>query len=585
MRVLLIASLLLSIVAGCLLAIAFLLPRAEQINAVNNAILSDVKEREQARLAAEKTMFEAQTVSNVVKLANIQAEAQTNTLRQAKTQAHIAAAIQAIPFWQSFKKLSATGLILSICSGLLILALSLGITAYRRGAVFNAQINGDMIPVHERQLESMTPILTNLSIARIEGSVSGRQQEALTMCREMLSDVVSMTTAIAGRRGMFSAGNKAGIPEVQQMMLPAASSVPAFRQILGGLSAGDEMILGYDATTTQPVTGTFAKVHSCGIFGLSGSGKTTGLYSIICQSLITFPGIQYFVIDPHHNRPEGLTAGLPKTNHFTHLDPNDFRQGLYLYNQQLSRRLESQNDYSQQPLVLLIDELSTVMKSSQGASVEAILGRIATEGRKVGCFCLLAGHDTRLKASGNNRDLLCSQIAYNLKKKQAHYLFDDAETVQLHKVVRESKEKGLCVFAATDAEPIVIRQPYCKREDVKFVENYILQQGNGSPITVNVDNGVDGVETPETTGVDIDSSDAHSQGILDAIAHCQQQHGWSLGELSRRSGVDKGLLSKVLNGKQKPSQTVIESLRTLLTTEQPGVKPIAKVIPITRKKI
>jgi len=149
------------------------------------------------------------------------------------------------------------------------------------------------------------------------------------------------------------------------------------------------------------------------------------------------------------------------------------RPGLTRFVNVLDARLKTDRDYTQAPYVLLIDELPVIMKSSQGQAVEAVLGRIAAEGRKVDMFALMSGQDTRLKAAGGNRDLLTSQIAYNLKKKQARYLFDDSEIVDLHKVVRESKTPGLCVFSATDAEPVVMKQPRCTPGDMQEVSRLL----------------------------------------------------------------------------------------------------------------
>lgn len=160
--------------------------------------------------------------------------------------------------------------------------------------------------------------------------------------------------------------------------------------------------------------------------------------------------------------------------------------------------LKTDKDYSQEPYVLLIDELPVIMKSSQGQAVEAVLGRIASEGRKVDMFALISGQDTRLKAAGGNRDLLTSQIAYNLKKKQARYLFDDAEIIDLHQVVREAKVPGLCVFSATDAEPVLMKQPFCTPADVLYVESlFVSNSTQNAHVALRDTNETDMTHKPE----------------------------------------------------------------------------------------
>lgn len=354
---------------------------------------------------------------------------------------------------------------------LLLFSFLFGLSFVRKQSVLHARIGQHSeIPVHYKDLRDFYPIAINLSLAEIEASVSSTHKKAFQISGEIMKSI-AMCTRVFNPQSDLS-GRPALSPG-----LPAG--IPSFREIVDALEPGDPMVLGFNHETNAPITGGFKRIYSCGIFGLSGSGKTTGLYSIISQSLLLYPDIKYMVIDPHSQKKEGLTRGLPKTGHFEHLDPLNVRPGLTRFVQDMEERLKTGQDYSHAPRVLLIDELPVVMRGSQGQAVEAVLGRVAAEGRGVAVFALIAGQDTRLKAAGGNRDLLTSQIAYNLRKKQARYLFDDADIVDLHKVVRDSKEPGLCVFAATDAEPVVMKQPLCTPADVMYVTQLV---SNGEPV-------------------------------------------------------------------------------------------------------
>ena len=514
------------------------------LSPLNAAILQDMESRDRARIAAERADFE---------------------LQEARLQVKIHSLVR----WENARFYSVLAFFASLCISTVIVATG----AYRKLSTHVLRLKTAEIPVKDKDLSRIAPEIS-LQLVLAEQLEAQAPERAFQMYCQLSDLNTRQIAALAGRRGLLTGNQTVNITGAEPVgMLPASTEIPAFREILTGLAPGDDMILGYKRDTGSPVSGTFDRIYSCGIFGLSGSGKTTGLYSIICQSLITFPNIRYFVIDPHQKRPEGLTAGLPKTEHFTYLDPHDFRQGLYLFNQALSRRLETKQDYGQSPLVLLIDELPLVVGASQGSSVQALLGRISKEGRKVAVYCLISGQDTRLKAAGADRDLLCSQIAYDLRKKQARYLFDDSEIVELHKVVRESKEKGLCVFAPTDDLPMVVKQPHCKPEDVQLVER-IVKQANGEPISIPSCRSAQPVQSMNTVNtLEKQAEQSESQEILSIKTQLKQEmekQGLSLNKTSQETGIAKSTLSNFLNSKGELSDNQFSALTDLLYPEKTG---------------
>jgi len=323
------------------------------------------------------------------------------------------------------------------------------------------------------------------------------------------------------------------------------------------------MVIGYDMNTGEPNAGSFDRIFSCGFFGLSRSGKTTGLIGLVCQSLVSFPEIFYTVLDPHRKRKESLTAGLPKTKHFKHLDPNNFRADVYAFNRELERRLDQEQDFSSRPYVLLVDELPVIMHHEQGASVKAIIGKIAAEGAKVGVYCLISGQDTRLKGAGEARDLLCSSVAYRLSKKQARYLLDDDTLVSLHKTVREAKTPGLCLFNSTDDEACLLQQPRCLPSDVAWIETHVKHQPVANATNSVASSVFENFATDTTADATRDTQDVlQLSPLLQKVIDYLRENDMSLSKFCDLAGMStlKGSLSKMLKNEIGLSNGVAQKL-------------------------
>ena len=515
--------------------------RSQPTDALTLELSQDLK---QAKIQAEKSLISEKTALAKAKL---QSEIRREWL-----------ASDALLWYQECKKY-ALGATLGV---MLTTALVIGLAAGKRLSTLYVQLDEHVrIPVRHKDLNNSMPLATQFLSTKEAAALADNRQEAFRMYVQMAQTAAALNRSLPAQI--------ANAPAALPASVPVAGPLPAFREILNALEPGDPMVLGFEQGTNKAITGGFKRIYSCGIFGLSGSGKTTGLYSIISQSLLLYPKIKYLVIDPHAQKKEGLTRGLPKTDHFEHLDPLNVRPGLTRFVQEMEARLKTGYDYSHAPRVLLIDELPVMMRGSQGQAIEAVLGRVAAEGRGVACYALISGQDTRLKAAGGNRDLLTSQIAYNLRKKQARYLFDDSDIVDLHKAVRDAKEPGLCVFNATDNAPVLMKQPLCTPQDVLYVTQLV---SNGASVvtsamqTLSEDSGDESVDSPDSTSVERIEFNESDTAFLAKIEELKSTQQWSLGELSRRSTVDKGLLSKLLNGKEKLTLGVKENLKTLLNT-------------------
>ena len=522
-----------------------------------------------------------------VKVALEKAKLQTALMKELKVQSMIG-------FWGDAKKYG----FVTIVGTTAALLLLVGVAIYRQKSTQIIELAEHVhIPVKYGDMDN-SPVVITAYLAMQEGIAhAATQQQAFEMAAQMIHLSTSFNRSLPA--------SMATAPALPASPQRALGPVPAFREILNALEPGDPMVLGFEHGTNKAITGGFKRIYSCGIFGVSGSGKTTGLYSIISQSLLLYPEIKYMVIDPHAQKKEGLTRGLPKTHHFEHLDPLNVRPGLTRFIKEMEERLKTGMDYSHAPRVLLIDELPVIMRGSQGQAVEAVLGRVAAEGRGVAVYALISGQDTRLKAAGGNRDLLTSQIAYNLRKKQARYLFDDSEIVDLHKAVRDAKEPGLCVFNSTDDAPVIMKQPLCTPQDVMYVTQLV---SNGDPVvnvstqhapfdsgrvTDDVTGGCEGTLLKRTqrtlqTLLQRRYTPFHDDPLFLQLGAYLQNEKNSLTKLGKMSDVNKGLLSLFFKGKRALSDDNRVKVQRTLDTVTPAVtgeteeKP-SNVIPFLKK--
>ncbi len=177
--------------------------------------------------------------------------------------------------------------------------------------------------------------------------------------------------------------------------------VPSFAQLLDrGLIAPDRpLILGY--TNSGMLTGSWRDLYSSAIAGLTGSGKTSTLRLLACQSAVL--GARFVVIDPHADAgDESLAATLGPLHASMLCEPADtersIRDAANLVRMRLDARLRGDKDRT--PLLLCIDEFTRLMRSpALAAELTGLVEAIGQEGRKVGIFALLSGQIWRADAS------------------------------------------------------------------------------------------------------------------------------------------------------------------------------------------
>lgn len=251
---------------------------------------------------------------------------------------------------------------------------------------------------------------------------------------------------------------------------PAALHIPTMQAILDGLHQGDPLVLGFDYASGEPITGGFDALYSSFLAGRSGSGKSSWLRGLILQSLVCYPDCQFYILDPHQEHDESLSANMPKTEHFHFLHAGNPRKGLYKFNDLLQERLDQPG--KRDPLVLVVDEMSFVSRQKYAPTVQGVLERIANEGRKADAFALLSSQDTRTRKTGDFRDMLSSSYIFQIRSSQARYLLQDREEVEK---VKQIQERGVALFSPTNDDSRLVRVPFCSPADIRYIENRFNQ--------------------------------------------------------------------------------------------------------------
>ncbi|NCC30572.1 MAG: hypothetical protein EOM24_00955 [Chloroflexia bacterium] len=207
---------------------------------------------------------------------------------------------------------------------------------------------------------------------------------------------------------------------------PAAISVPSLAELLaaGTVARGEPtapMILGY--ADEGPVMGNWLKLYSCGIGGLSGSGKSSTGVFLAAQGVLH--GAKLLIIDPHAGDPESLATRLDPLAASFFIDPADgnasISRAIRTALGEVERRMKC-NDRS--PLVVMVDEFTSLQRSSLADDLSKLVEVLGQEGRKKGVYGLFLGQAWTAARSGGSaaRDSLASAFVHRLRSSQARHL-------------------------------------------------------------------------------------------------------------------------------------------------------------------
>jgi len=204
-----------------------------------------------------------------------------------------------------------------------------------------------------------------------------------------------------------------------------AAAVPSFAQLLDSrrVGQGNPMLLGYDAATGAPVEGSWLDLYSCGLGGLSGSGKSWTACYLSAQAALFDTRI--VLLDPHAAHAESLAARLsPLAGRFvcaTAESPREMLAAVELVAEELRRRKAGARGA---PMLFIADEYSALQRGELADPLGQLVEALGQEGRKLGLYALVAGQIwTGSRAGGTEvRDSLASAFVHRCRPAQARYL-------------------------------------------------------------------------------------------------------------------------------------------------------------------
>ncbi len=403
------------------------------------------------------------------------------------------------------------------------------------------------IPVERRDLRTLSPILTGLVTAEQLRQMNGGMEKAFALYMNMADIQTKQIQALVGRRGIFN------IPASRQHQeeipaLPPSQHIPTFRELLDTqeIAPGKPMILGF--AHGVPRRGSFLDIYSSAVAGESGSGKTATLLYLIASGLIAGP-VRYIGIDPHYPHPKSLgfktkalwDAGLIRMATYK----DEMLTVLTDIEQTIDRRLQ-QIETDTTPVVLVIDELAFLSKTSIGNTMAHTMERISTEGRKCAVYMLASSQTWLVARTGQSsvvRDTLTSAFVHRIKPKQANLLLQDKEEVnKVKKYVRQAGEVLLC---PVNDESVICKIPLTTDADMERVVARVAASGQR----------VDQPVAPGNRSVD----------LIDQAQKYLNESGTTLRQLAENAGVDKGYLSRVLHHKKPLSESLKQKLSEVIS--------------------
>lgn len=211
---------------------------------------------------------------------------------------------------------------------------------------------------------------------------------------------------------------------------PFAPSVPSFAQLLdqGRIGKGNPLCLGVDLEAASPIWGDWKDLYSAGLGGKQGSGKSWTAASLIAQSLLS--GARVILADPHAGDEESLTTRLTPLLGAVALTADDDKSILaaaHFAHDEFQRRKElakAKQPYDRTPMILVIDEWTSLIRGDLGAKLPPLLAELTTEGRKYGVNALLLAQRWEAAAAGGSdvRNTLTAHYVHRMRGDEARMM-------------------------------------------------------------------------------------------------------------------------------------------------------------------
>ena len=452
------------------------------------------------------------------------------------------------------------------------------------------------VVVHEKDLSIAAPIAMGLMNAEQLKQMNGGVERAFELYTKMAEVQAKQIQSLVGRRGVTPL---APAPDVSlpfqgsaELHSPQTKGVPTFQELLttGEIARGKSMILGYE--NGIPRRGSFLDIYSAAVAGESGSGKTATLLFLIGSGLIA-EKINFMGIDPHYPHPKSLgfktktlwEAGLMRMATYK----DDMLTILEDIERIIDQRLQ-QIDKETTPVVLVIDELAFLAKTSIGGAIAHTMERISTEGRKCAVYMLASSQTWLVARTGDSsvvRDTLTSAFVHRIKPKQANLLLQDKE--EADKVKKYIKQAGDVLLCPVNNESVVCKMPFTNENDMHTVVNLLKSEAIDVAHKTIPERGTPAFKEPPAQKELPESS----AGLSDTIRSSQSQRKiepfdvklltadilrdqmeasplenekWQR-QLATASGVSESLVKNIIDGKKKLSQRTAKKIVPYLFTE------------------
>jgi hypothetical protein len=273
-----------------------------------------------------------------------------------------------------------------------------------------------------------------------------------------------------------------------------ASPVPSFAQLLasGRVGRGNPLLLGFDTASGAEIVGSWLDLYSTAVSGMPGSGKTTSQRFLACQTALH--GARFAICDPHAGAADdSLAATLAPLQAACVCEPASTDRAILeivRYVADVGRRRVAGLDHDQTPLILWVDELTSLLgRSSVADELGVLLERVAQEYRKRAVFVCASGQIwTAARTSSELRDSFASVLCHRMKRSQARLLLPTDEAAQAERL-----GIGQAVLWRTSGETSTVQIPLTTAQDVQRVAGLLA---TGRPTAQPVGSQVEAISQP-----------------------------------------------------------------------------------------
>ncbi|HEU4329416.1 MAG TPA: hypothetical protein VFS21_40135 [Roseiflexaceae bacterium] len=252
----------------------------------------------------------------------------------------------------------------------------------------------------------------------------------ITQPAEAIPAQIAAPAAPAAPTALSSTASSSSTTSAPPALDHVARELPTFRQLLEAGEIGPRpdgrkqpILLGLDAATGAPITGTWRELYSAGLGGLQGSGKTWTAATLLAQSALN--GARLIIADPHAGDAESLAQRCaplaPALLCDIAEDDRAILRALELAQDELERR-KTGKSAERWPLIIAIDEWTALRRGELGERLPEIVESIATEGRKLEIHALLLAQRWDKESAGGFRNTLSAAYIHRMRPAEARML-------------------------------------------------------------------------------------------------------------------------------------------------------------------